>query len=437
MGIMRGNFIMRRTLGVLGAVGLALSLGLAANSARATDISFYYPVAVGGPITKIIDGMVEGFEKENPGIKIKAIYAGTYQDTMTKALTAMKGGEPPHLAVLLSTDMFTLIDEKAVVPFDEVAGSADDKKWIGSFYPGFMANSQTGGKTWGIPFQRSTIVMYWNKEAFKDAGLDPEHAPQNWDELVAFGKKLTKRDASGNVTQWGVQIPTTGFAYWLFQALTTENDAMLMNSAGNEVYLDKPGVIEALQYLVDLAKKDQVMAPGVLEWGTTPKDFFERKIAIMWTTTGNLTNVRDNAKFPFGVAMLPEKKHRGSPTGGGNFYLFAKTTPEERAAALAFVKWMTTPERSADWGIKTGYVATRPDAWETPAMKAYVASFPPAAVARDQLPFAVAEFSTHDNQRVTKALDDNLQAALTGTKPAEQAMKDAQREADRLLRSYR
>jgi sn-glycerol 3-phosphate transport system substrate-binding protein len=210
-----------------------------------------------------------------------------------------------------------------------------------------------------------------------------------------------------------------------------------MNSAGNEVYFDKPAAVEALQYLVDLSKKERVMAPGVLEWGTTPKDFFERKIAIMWTTTGNLTNVRDNAKFPFGVAMLPEKKRRGSPTGGGNFYLFGKTTPAEREAALRFVKWMTTPERAAEWGIKTGYVATRPDAWETLAMKAYVASFPPAAVARDQLPFAVAEFSTHDNQRVTKALDDNLQAALTGSKTPEQALRDAQREADRLLRSYR
>jgi sn-glycerol 3-phosphate transport system substrate-binding protein len=70
-------------------------------------------------------------------------------------------------------------------------------------------------------------------------------------------------------------------------------------------------------------------------------------------------------------------------------------------------------------------------------MKAYVASFPPAAVARDQLPFAVAEFSTHDNQRVTKALDDNLQAALMGSKTPDQALRDAQREADRLLRSYR
>ena len=433
---MRGSILMNTMKRVLGAAIVAALL-TAPGIASATEISFYFPVAVGGPITKIIDDMVAGFEKENADVTVKAVYAGTYQDTITKALTAMKGGEPPHLAVLLSTDMFTLIDEKAIVPWDDVAKGPDEAKWIGAFYPGFMANSQTGGKTWGIPFQRSTIVMYWNKDAFKEAGLDPEHAPQNWDELVAFGKKLTKRDASGNVTQWGLQIPTTGFAYWLFQALTTENDAMLMNSAGNEVYLDKPGVIEALQYLVDLSKKDQVMAPGVLEWGTTPKDFFERKIAIMWTTTGNLTNVRDNAKFPFGVAMLPEKKRRGSPTGGGNFYLFAKSTPEERAAALRFVKWMTTPERAAEWGIKTGYVATRPDAWETPAMKAYVAGFPAAAVARDQLPFAVAEFSTHDNQRVTKALDDNLQAALTGSKTPDQAMKDAQREADRLLRSYR
>jgi len=430
---MQGNRLIRR----LAAAVVLLGALIAAGAAKATDLTFYYPVAVGGPITKIIDGMVADFQKENPDVTVHAIYTGSYQDSIAKALTAVKGGEPPHIAVLLSTDMFTLIDEKAVVPFDEAIKTDEDKKWVKSFYPGFMANSQTGGKTWGIPFQRSTIVMYWNKDAFKAAGLDPEKAPQSWDELVAFGKKLTKRDSAGNVTQWGVQIPTSGFPYWLFQGLTTENDAMLMNEAGTETYFDKPGVIEALQYLIDLAQKDKVMAPGILEWGTTPNDFFERKIAIMWTTTGNLTNVKDNAKFPFGVAMLPEKKRRGSPTGGGNFYLFAKTTPEQKAAALKFIKWMTTPERAAEWGIKTGYVATRADAWETPAMKAYVASFPPAAVARDQLPYAVAELSTHDNQRVTKAFNDNLQAALTGAKTAEQAMKDAQREADRLLRPYR
>jgi len=124
-------------------------------------------------------------------------------------------------------------------------------------------------------------------------------------------------------------------------------------------------------------------------------------------------------------------------SGGGNFYLFKKSTPAQRDAAFKFIKWITQPARAAQWGIDTGYVAVRADAWETPAMKQYVASFPAAAVARDQLPFAKAELSTHDNQRVTKALNDGLQAALTGTKTPEQAMKDAQREAERLLRSYK
>ncbi len=411
-------------------------LGAGAALAQ-TEISFFYPVAVGGPVTKIIDGYATDFEKENPGIKVKPIYAGTYQDTIVKALTAHKSGEPPVTSVLLSTDMFTLIDEDAIVPIDGFATSAENKAWLASFYPAFMLNSRTGGKTWGIPFQRSTIVLYWNKELFKEAGLDPNRPPATWTEMVAYAQKLTRKDASGKVTQYGVQIPSSGFPYWLFQGLTTENDALLMNEAGNEVYFDKPGVIEAVQFWADLSKKHGVHPPGIVEWGTTPRDFFEKKVAMMWTTTGNLTNVKSNAKFDFGVAMLPANKRRGSPTGGGNFYIFKKSSPAQQQAAFKFIKWITSPQRAAQWGIDTGYVAVRADAFETPVMKQYVAGFPAAAVARDQLQFAVAELSTHDNQRVTKALNDGLQAVLTGTKTAEQAMKDAQREAERLLRTYK
>ena len=415
----------------------AAALSSLAVAQAPVDISFYYPVAVGGPITKIIDKFATDFEKENPGIKVHPIYSGTYQDSITKALTAVKSNDAPAMSVLLSTDMYTLIDEDAIVPWDPLIRTAEDRAWLQGFYPAFMENSQTGGKTWGIPFQRSTIVLYYNKEMFKKAGLDPNHAPETWKEMAEYAQKLTKRDASGKVMQWGVQIPASGFPYWLFQGLTTENGVQLMNAAGTETYYDKPAVIEAVQYWVDLTSKYKAHPEGIVEWGTTPKDFFERKVAMMWTTTGNLTNVRSNAKFDFGVAMLPANKRRGSPTGGGNFYLFKQTKPEQQAAAFKFVKWITSPARAAQWGIDTGYVAVRPDAWETPEMKKYVSEFPPAAVARDQLQFAVAESSTHDNQRVTKALNDGLQAALTGSKSPEQAMKDAQREADRLLKSYR
>src|SRR6185369_697962 len=429
-----GNRFVRN---IVGALAAACAFVAATAVQAQTEVSFYYPVAVGGPITKIIDGYDADFEKENPGIKLKPIYSGSYQESITKALTAVKSGEPPVTSILLSTDMFTLIDEDAIVPFDDLVKTADDRAWLASFYPAFMENSQTGGKTWGIPFQRSTIVLYYNKELFKEAGLDPNKPPGTWTEMADYAQKLTKRDASGKVTQWGVQIPSSGFPYWLFQALAIENGVNLMNAAGTETYYDKPEVIEALQYWVDLSRKQKVHPEGIVEWGTTPKDFFEKKMAMMWTTTGNLTNVRSNAKFDFGVAMLPANKRRGSPTGGGNFYLFKQAKPEQQAAAFKFVKWITSPARAAQWGIDTGYVAVRPDAWETPEMKKYVSEFPPAAVARDQLQFAVAELSTHDNQRVTKALNDGLQAALTGSKSPEQAMKDAQREADRLLKSYR
>jgi sn-glycerol 3-phosphate transport system substrate-binding protein len=420
----------------LSVVALA-SFATAVLAQAPVEVPFFFPVAVGGPITKVIDGYAADFEKDNPGIKLRPIYSGSYQDTIAKALTAVKSGEPPVTSILLSTDMFTLIDEDAIVPFDDLIKTAEDRAWLKSFFPAFMENSQTGGKTWGIPFQRSTVVLYYNKEAFKEAGLDPNRPPGTWQEMADYAQKLTRRDASGNVTQWGVQIPSSGFPYWLFQGLAIENGVNLMNEAGTQVYYDKPEVIGALQYWVDLVNKYKVHPPGIVEWGTTPKDFFERKVAMMWTTTGNLTNVKNNAKFDFGVAMLPAGKQRGSPTGGGNFYIFKKSTPAQREAAFKFIKWVTTPERAAKWGIDTGYVAVRADAWDTPTMKQYVAGFPPAAVARDQLQYAKAELSTHDNQRVTKALNDGLQAALTGTKTPEQAMKDAQREADRLLRSYK
>lgn len=427
---------MRRNL-LKALAASTIAAALPAYAQKPVELTFYYPVAVGGPVTKTIDQMAADFEKENPGIKVKPVYSGTYQESIVKALTAFKSGQPPHIAVLLSTDMFTLIDEDAIVPIDGLAASADDRKWLGGFFDSFMMNSRTGGKTWGVPFQRSTIVMYWNKDLFKEAGLDPDKAPANWDQMVQYAKKLTKADASGNVVQWGVKIPSSGFPYWLFQGLTTPNGALLMNEAGTETYFDKPEVIEALQYWVDLSAKHKVMPGGVIEWGTTPKDFFEKKAAMIWTTTGNLTNIRTNAGFPFGVAMLPEKKRRGSPTGGGNFYVFKKTSPEEQAAALKFAKWATAPQRAAQWSIATGYVAVTPAAWETPEMKKYVQEVPQATVARDQLKFSVAELSTHDNQRVTKALNDGLQAALTGSKSPADAMKDAQREAARILRAYK
>ncbi|HVW93226.1 MAG TPA: ABC transporter substrate-binding protein [Devosia sp.] len=416
--------------------GAALATTMFVGNAFATEISFYYPIAVGGPIPKIIDGYVADFEKANPDITVKPVYAGSYVDAIAKAMTAAKAGNAPDLAVLLSTDMFSLVDADVILPFDQLATSDADKAWLGSFYPGFMANSQADGHTWGVPFQRSVIVQYYNKDAFKKAGLDPEKAPASWDELVADATKLTVKDASGNVTQWGLEIPSTGSTYWLFQALAVQNGVTLANQDGTKVNYNDPGTVAAAQFLSDLSQKDGVMPKGLVDWGTTPQDFLNGKAAIIWTTTGNLTNVKNNAKFDFGVAELPSKVRGGSPTGGGNLYVFKTGDDARQNAALKFAQFLTTKDLAADWSIKTGYVPTRADAWDTDALKSYVASFPAAAVSGQQLKTATAELSVHDNQQVTQVLNTALQAILASGADPKATLDKAQADATNLLAPY-
>ncbi|MBT8154098.1 ABC transporter substrate-binding protein [Epibacterium ulvae] len=416
----------------------AAALAFAAAPAAAdVDLQFYFPVAVGGAAANTIEELTQDYVAAHDGVNIEAIYAGSYQDTVAKALTAARGGNAPQLSVILSVDMYTMYDEDLIQAFDDYATTDEDKAWLKSFYPAFMENSQIDGKTYGIPFQRSTPVLYWNKEAFKAAGLDPEHAPATWDEMVEMGKKLTVKDASGNVSQWGVRIPSSGFPYWLFQGLTTENGAILATENGTKTNFDDPKVVEALEYLVDLSKTHEVMAPGIIEWGATPKAFFEGQTAMMWTSTGNLTNVRSNAPFDFGVAMLPANERRGAPTGGGNFYLFKGSDEAQTKEAFEFIKWITQPEQAAKWTIATGYVAPSPATWDTEVMQQYTVDFPPALVARDQLEHAVAELSTYENQRVTRAFNDALAAAITGEKTAAEALKEAQAQAEAILKPYR
>ena len=415
---------------------IGLMLSVFSTMSFATELTMFYPVAVGGPLTKLVDKLVSDFQAENPDIKVKAIYSGNYSDTMTKAMTALKGGTPPNLSVILSTEIFTLIDNDAIVPFDDLVTTDQEKQWLGSFYPALMENSRTAGKTWSIPFQRSTIVMYYNKDAFRKAGLNPDAPPATWDELVDMGKKLVVKDSAGKVTQWGLEIPSTGYPYWMFGALCRQNGEVLMNTAGTEVYFKNPGVVQALDFWKDLGQTHGIMPKGTIEWGTLRTDFLEQKTAIMWHSTGNLTAVKKNASFDFGVAMLPAKKERGTPTGGGNFYIFKDSSPEERAAALKFIKWMTQPARTAQWSIGTGYLGTRADAYETDELKSYVKGFPAAAIARDQLKYATAELSVHENGRVYKILNDAIQAALTGSKTPEAALQGAQKQTSRILKRY-
>ena len=212
------------------------------------------------------------------------------------------------------------------------------------------------------------------------------------------------------------------------RALTTQTGAILMNAAGNRTFYDKPEVIEALQYWVDLVAQAQGAsarhrrmghdAEGLLRaQGRHDVDHHrqpdqreeQREIPV---------RRRDAARAQ--AARQPDRRRQ-------LLHLQEGERRPQQAAAFKFIKWITTPERAAQWSIDTGYVAVRADAYGHAGDEEIRrrTSRPPRSRATS-CKFAVAELSTHDNQRVTKALNDGLQAALTGTKTPEQAMKDAQ-----------
>jgi sn-glycerol 3-phosphate transport system substrate-binding protein len=410
---------------------LAASTALVNPAAAETELTMYYPIAVGGALTEVVDGIVAEFEAQNPDISVNAIYAGNYDDTRIKSLAALESGDPAQLAVMFSIDAYDLIEQDLIVPFEAVIETEAEQDWLNSFYPALMANGKIEGQTWGVPFQRSTIVAYYNKDMFREAGLDPENAPTTWDELVEMGKALTTDD------HHGLMIPSTGYPYWMFQALAIQNGQELMSNDGLTTYFDDPDTVEALDYWKSLSTEHGIMPEGTVEWGTLRQAFLEGETAMMWHSTGNLTAVKNNAEFDFGVAMLPGKERLGSPTGGGNFYLFKDSTEEEKQAALELIKFMTSPEQAAKWSIETGYMGVSPAAYETDALKAYTADFPPALVARDQLEHAVAEFSTFETARVRDGLNAAIQSALTGDKSPEDALAEAQAAAERQLRAYK
>ncbi|WP_413114030.1 ABC transporter substrate-binding protein [Thaumasiovibrio sp. DFM-14] len=403
--------------------------------AKPIELEFYFPVAVGGSAAQLIEELSSEYASANPEVNINAIYSGSYNDTLSKMMVAAKGGNAPQLTVAVASALPTLIEQELIASFDSVVETTEEQDWLTSFYDGFLVSGLYEGETYGIPFQRSTPIMYWNKDAFAEVGLDPETPPKNWDELVAFASKLTHKNDGGHVEQWGLRIPSAD--NWLFESFAIQNGVKLANAEFNEVYLNDPRTVEALEFFVSLSKEHEVMAPGVIDWGSTPRSFLEGHSAMMFNTTGNLSNIRQNASFDFGVAMLPGKVRRGSPTGGANFYLLEDSTPEQKKASLDFVRWITSPQQAARWAMGTGYVAPSPKAWETAQLKQYVEEFAYAKVALEQLEYAHPEITTFELPRILSLFTSALHASLTGDKTPQEALDQAQSQADRILRNYK
>ncbi len=404
---------------------------------KPVTIQVYYPVAVDAPIAKILQGYADKFHEKYPNITVEPVFSGGYGDVKTTIQTTVEGGgTPPALAVMLAVDLYDLVNADLIAPLDEYLNAMPDKDaYLNDFIPAFLENSYYDGKIWSIPFQRSVVTLYYNKDLFKEAGLEPPDSWESWGEAAG---KLTKREGD-QVVRWGLLYPS-GWPYWLFQPLAIGNGRNIVGDDPTEVYFDDPRVIEAVQFYIDLSKKYKGMPEGVQAvWGQAPSDFASGAAAMIMHSSGSLAGILKQADFEVGVMAVPGKEPGTYATvpGGGNLYILKGAPKEQRDAAWEFIKFLTQPEYVADFSINTGYIATRDAAYETPAMKEHLQKVPQAAQIRENLKYAGKEFAVENLGEVRNIFHKYLQAAYNGEMSPAEAMKKAQEEAEKALAPFK
>jgi sn-glycerol 3-phosphate transport system substrate-binding protein len=418
------------------AVALALSC---TTAYAATDIDLFFPVPVQGKLALEMQRLIEQFDQQHPDIHVTAVYTGSYDDTNLKTRAAIQAGHPPGAVIMSANFIREYAINNDAIPLDDLIARDNQTpaQFMAEFWPALKPNATEQGHVYGVPFQNSTPLLYYSVDAFKDAGLDPDKPPVTWQDWVDDLRKLAKHDGNAT-TRWGLMFPGTyDYLGWITSGFAMSNDGEYYNPGyGGEVYYTQPSTVGAVRLIDAFVHKWHVMPEGVTDANAVTTAFFQGRTGMMILSTGSLSFVRDNMKTPYRTAFLPRAMVNAAPIGGASLIIPRGNTPERQAAAWTLINWLVSPEIAGGWSRFTGYFAPRIAAYDLPDMKDYLAKYPDAKVALDQLAYARGWFATYNTVGVRKALEDGVQAVLSGKATPEAAMATAQKQADELMKPY-
>jgi sn-glycerol 3-phosphate transport system substrate-binding protein len=411
---------------------LVLSSFLTINAQDTVKVEIYFPIAVDSPITDILNGYADDYMAVNEGVEIVWSFEGGYGDVKNRLLTVAEGGgEVPALAIMLATDIYDLRNAEVIQPWDTFLAedSLDDftPTWLSNSYYDFDGDGES--EFYGIPFQRSSVLLYYNLDLLAEAGLE---VPTTWEELAMAAQTLTTDEREG------ILIPNS-WPYWLFQPFAGGSGQNIVSDSDVDVFFDNEDVIEALQFWVDLYEVYDATPDGVQSnWGPAPGAFMDGSAAMIMHSSGSLRNILAGAEFEVGVGGVPgQDGGEFTVTGGGNLYLAAGIDEATAEAAWNFAQWMTSPEQAVDWSINSGYYNTRESGFELEAWQDYAMDNPQLDDARASVQFAVREFSVQSLGDIRNILHAKILAVLNGEMDAATAMAEAQAEADEILSIFK
>ncbi len=435
---------MLRTILAAGLVGLAAALTSTVSYA-ATEITWWH--AMGAELGQKLEKIVDGYNKSQSTYHVTPVFKGTYPETMTAAIAAFRAGQQPDIVQVFEVGTGTMMAAKgAVYPVYQLMKDTGQQFDPSLYLPAVVGYyTDTDGNMLSLPFNSSTPILYYNKDVFKKAGLDPEKAPETWEELIEDSNKIMSSGAAkcGFTSGWISWVQTENMSAWHNQPIGT-----LQNGFGGmtaELSLNNPFMVK---HWGNLKKWSDA---GIFEYGgpvggnDAPPKFYSQECAMYMNSSASRAGVLLNAKdFQVGFGFLPhyvDTKPQNSIIGGATLWVLQGHTPEEYKGVADFLTYLSKPEVQADWHEFSGYLPITQAAYELAKSQGYYDKNPGSDVAIKQItlnpPTENSKGLRFGNYvQIRDVIDQEFEDMLAGNKTPQQALDAVVQRGNELLREF-
>ncbi|WCM87320.1 sn-glycerol-3-phosphate ABC transporter substrate-binding protein UgpB [Acidovorax sp. NCPPB 3576] len=410
------------------AATAAIAASFCATAQAQTEIQWWHSMtAVNG---EWVNDLAKQFNESQKEYKIVPTYKGTYDESMTASIAAFRAGNAPHILQVFEVGTATMMASKgAIVPVGKVMQDAGAKFDPAAYIPAVAGYyTAPNGQMLSFPFNSSTTIFYFNKDAFKAAGLPTDKAPSTWPEVINAAAKLK---ASGHkcpfTTAWQNWTQVESFSAWHNVEFASKSNGLQGLDARLKV--DSPLHVRHIENLANMSKQGLFVYKGR---GNVPEaSFVSGECAMINTSSGFYGNVAKNAKFAYGLAPLPYYPDvAGAPQntviGGASLWVMAGKKPAEYKGVAQFFQFISTPEVQSASHKRTGYLPVTKAAYELTEKSGFYQQNPGTDVAVTQMIRKVTDKSRGirlGNYVQIRAIEDEeLEQVWSGKKTAKEAL---------------
>jgi sn-glycerol 3-phosphate transport system substrate-binding protein len=416
----------------------ATDSGGAKSNGAPVKVTFWH--AMGGTNNKVVDQMVADFNASQDKIKVEAVFQGSYDDLLTK-LKVAGANDGPSIAQVYEIGTRYMIDSKLITPVQKFI---DQENYdLSQLEPNITGYYTYNKQLYSMPFNTSNPILYYNKDLFTAAGLDPEKAPATYEEVQKDAEAITK---SGKAT--GASFAIYG---WFMEQFFGSQGAEYVNngngrtSSATESLVGSEAGVKTLTWWKNMVDSKAAVNLG-RKTDDTKKAFASGQIGMTLDSTASLRGMVNSAegKFKVGTGFLPkpsDAKDGGVIVGGASLWMMNGRPEAEQKAAWQFMKFLTLPKEQAYWSINTGYFPITMKAYEEQSMKDNLVKYPQFKTAIDQLHQTKLNIATEGAvigvyPEARQIVEGAIEQALLNKKKPKEALDDAAKEISGKIVTY-